>query len=233
MDQIDTTRLTFGFFKLPKKMDNLSILDDLKDSLLDSKDKLRSRIINGDNVVLYILLEPIFKISNFIPICLLVKDDDGDNHLVFSNIGKAKSFEFYGQDLTNLMMRCSDHVAPKYHIGADDKDIIAIAWNDPKYGEIGLVYDKENCEALLRDDSKELARYKINEQYDKILKLAETKPDTDLGDMLKETCRVCFKSSILKQCSKCCEVIYCSRECQIEDWKYHKKQCKPKITKIK
>lgn len=41
-------------------------------------------------------------------------------------------------------------------------------------------------------------------------------------------CVVCAKTSDetpIKRCAKCSETPYCSRECQKEDWKAHKKQC--------
>jgi hypothetical protein len=31
----------------------------------------------------------------------------------------------------------------------------------------------------------------------------------------------------LKTCGKCKRVAYCSKECQKEDWKDHKKNCRP------
>ena len=29
----------------------------------------------------------------------------------------------------------------------------------------------------------------------------------------------------LKNCAKCKGIMYCSRECQKQDWKHHKKDC--------
>lgn len=44
----------------------------------------------------------------------------------------------------------------------------------------------------------------------------------------EKNCTVCFKDIESNQrCSQCKKVYYCSRECQIEDWKFHKKVCKP------
>jgi MYND finger len=40
------------------------------------------------------------------------------------------------------------------------------------------------------------------------------------------SCSYCKKQSeILKQCANCINVFYCSRECQVSDWKYHKTEC--------
>ncbi|CAG2101969.1 unnamed protein product, partial [Medioppia subpectinata] len=39
-------------------------------------------------------------------------------------------------------------------------------------------------------------------------------------------CDNCFKQSDqLKRCSKCLQIFYCSKECQKNDWKYHKNEC--------
>jgi hypothetical protein len=40
-------------------------------------------------------------------------------------------------------------------------------------------------------------------------------------------CWVCWKAGT-KKCAQCLEVGYCSRECQVKDWRMHKKACKPK-----
>jgi len=37
-------------------------------------------------------------------------------------------------------------------------------------------------------------------------------------------CHVCFKLPA-KKCGKCLDVAYCSKECQVSDWKEHKKSC--------
>ena len=43
-----------------------------------------------------------------------------------------------------------------------------------------------------------------------------------------EVCEKCWATSPsakLKKCSRCKDVSYCSRECQLEDWKAHKMDC--------
>jgi hypothetical protein len=40
------------------------------------------------------------------------------------------------------------------------------------------------------------------------------------------TCSTCLKKGILKRCSKCKKVFYCSKECQKKDWNFHKTICK-------
>jgi hypothetical protein len=41
-------------------------------------------------------------------------------------------------------------------------------------------------------------------------------------------CETCGKGNDLKSCSRCKNVKYCSRECQVSDWPSHKTACKPK-----
>ncbi|KAJ3104609.1 hypothetical protein HDU96_008861 [Phlyctochytrium bullatum] len=43
----------------------------------------------------------------------------------------------------------------------------------------------------------------------------------------KGACNKCGSTGELKQCSKCKVAEYCSRECQVADWKEHKKVCAP------
>jgi hypothetical protein len=46
---------------------------------------------------------------------------------------------------------------------------------------------------------------------------------------LTNNCELCGSSSKrLKVCSKCEKVRYCSRECQVQDHKKHKKECHAK-----
>ena len=39
-------------------------------------------------------------------------------------------------------------------------------------------------------------------------------------------CGLCFCVGNLQKCGNCCEVYYCCREHQVEDWKHHKPACK-------
>jgi ankyrin repeat protein len=49
---------------------------------------------------------------------------------------------------------------------------------------------------------------------------------------LTNKCEFCGSSSKrLKVCSKCEKVRYCSRECQVQDYKKHKKECHAKVNK--
>jgi hypothetical protein len=51
------------------------------------------------------------------------------------------------------------------------------------------------------------------------------KPETG-GGPKPDVCRNCGKSGQLRQCGNCKQVKYCNRNCQKEDWKEHKKNCK-------
>ena len=42
-------------------------------------------------------------------------------------------------------------------------------------------------------------------------------------------CQLCGKEAQkMKKCSVCKLARYCTEECQLKDWKEHKKSCKPK-----
>ncbi|WAQ99423.1 SMYD2-like protein [Mya arenaria] len=44
-------------------------------------------------------------------------------------------------------------------------------------------------------------------------------------------CNVCeTQLSVMKRCTKCKSVFYCSRECQVKDWPKHQISCKPSNT---
>jgi ankyrin repeat protein len=50
---------------------------------------------------------------------------------------------------------------------------------------------------------------------------------------LNSNCELCGSSSKrLKVCSKCEKVRYCSRECQVQDYKKHKKECHAKTEEV-
>jgi ankyrin repeat protein len=62
-------------------------------------------------------------------------------------------------------------------------------------------------------------------------KAVELKIDKILSKLTNQ-CELCGSSSKrLKVCSKCEKVRYCSRECQVQDHKKHKKECHAKVTK--
>lgn len=56
--------------------------------------------------------------------------------------------------------------------------------------------------------------------------------DNDLPDNGREAavngnrCNTCNKRGKMKKCTQCKCTYYCSKECQIQDWKKHKKRCK-------
>lgn len=45
-------------------------------------------------------------------------------------------------------------------------------------------------------------------------------------------CHKCEDEEKLKRCSRCKKILYCSKECQKEDWKKHKIEC-DKIIELK
>lgn len=45
--------------------------------------------------------------------------------------------------------------------------------------------------------------------------------------------KVCPKSEIILTCSRCEAEMYCSRECQLSDWRNHKVTCKRLASALK
>lgn len=72
-----------------------------------------------------------------------------------------------------------------------------------------------------------LATVNMARYGDKLTKIEEK----TIGKMMKHLiiknvcCNYCGIIINLKQCSKCKKVRYCGRDCQLKDWKDHKKDC--------
>lgn len=68
--------------------------------------------------------------------------------------------------------------------------------------------------------------------YDDNKNLMGAKSDNEFLTVRKmyraaKSCVKCGKSDIkLKLCAKCKDLYYCSRECQVADWKVHRDECK-------
>lgn len=69
-----------------------------------------------------------------------------------------------------------------------------------------------------------------NEEFDGCLQLFTDKTAEPLSNTDKNICNNCKKEEAIKnnykQCSRCKKVRYCSVECQKQDWKEHKLNCK-------
>jgi len=69
-------------------------------------------------------------------------------------------------------------------------------------------------------------RHSVNQNRDLIGALLERAASVKRGTDT-QLCRFCLTSGTDFQCcSKCQRATYCSRECQVEHWKVHKKECK-------
>ena len=57
--------------------------------------------------------------------------------------------------------------------------------------------------------------------------IPEVEKAMDYGDIEEEKkCKACGKVDSGKKCGKCMKVVYCSRECQVKDWREHKTFCR-------
>ena len=114
----------------------------------------------------------------------------------------------------------------------------------------GAVYDQIKkkyerlCESIAKKDDVDTQTYsseEIRQAFEVIKQFNKENPEVDLQERDKlarvleildahtdpmNVCVVCYSADHLRQCSKCRAVQYCSKECQIHDWKHgHKKVC--------
>jgi hypothetical protein len=70
-----------------------------------------------------------------------------------------------------------------------------------------------------------------------IKRLRHDGPGVESADLFKESVSACAacgdRLKILRECGGCGKVVYCSPECQKQDWKAHKKACKKRADKKK
>jgi len=84
---------------------------------------------------------------------------------------------------------------------------------------VQLIFDKE---VVITYKEKQIAvrwEWTNTSQFSKISK--EEYPDTVCNCCKKEG-----KRTVMKMCGGCKRVHYCSKDCQLNDWKSHKKTCK-------
>lgn len=82
------------------------------------------------------------------------------------------------------------------------------------------------------NDWVELSKYikkniltRENNINDEIKQMGDLYSEDYMADIIdKPICNKCGKDAI-KKCGRCKSVYYCSRECQVEDWKTHKPIC--------
>ena len=104
------------------------------------------------------------------------------------------------------------------------------------YACMGFGYKNLSCVLCGKDCHLTICDKIINmEEYVNILKLCSPTCSRAIvtltrkkdGRTLEASCKACKKYvKDLKRCGKCGMVYYCSKECQIKDWKDHKEDCK-------
>ncbi|KAF4620883.1 hypothetical protein D9613_000063 [Agrocybe pediades] len=70
--------------------------------------------------------------------------------------------------------------------------------------------------------------------HSQLYRLSFAFPNPSITTSMPPSCSTCHEEKDnLQVCSKCKETFYCSKECQVADWKSHKKQCKlPALSNI-
>jgi len=69
---------------------------------------------------------------------------------------------------------------------------------------------------------------RVQRLVDSIRSIFRMSADLELANEVKHFCRKCGKyisPDNVKRCSKCKRATYCSRDCQVADWKNHKQDC--------
>jgi len=78
---------------------------------------------------------------------------------------------------------------------------------------------------------------RISSKDPNVMEILMKKPDDNINFVYMSAnndspiCIKCGKPSS-KQCAKCRKVWYCSRECQVQDWKIHKEACKSLLDQV-
>mmetsp|Transcript_28874 Transcript_28874/g.32381 ORF Transcript_28874/g.32381 Transcript_28874/m.32381 type:complete len:571 (+) Transcript_28874:28-1740(+) len=133
-----------------------------------------------------------------------------DDPELIGNIGVLKVYD--------ELIKCSVLIKKKFAPGQPCGEVVSSILNGKKYS-------MKNIELIKR--LKTIASFAEIMQPQKEL----THKDGDLT--LNRICRYCDKSdpsqefqNSLKACSKCKSTYYCSKECQVADWKKHKKNCR-------
>ena len=79
-------------------------------------------------------------------------------------------------------------------------------------------YCDEQCQAGHRKEHKKICKLPVKE-------LSKTSVNDKPPTKKCLNCGICKKSAFLKRCAACHIAIYCSKECQRDDWKRHKLDC--------
>ena len=71
------------------------------------------------------------------------------------------------------------------------------------------------------------------EQAEKAAEVVVKEEEGEPAKKAPRVCQMCGKEAAkMKKCSVCKRVRYCSEECQLKDWKEHKKACKTKAAVV-
>ena len=85
---------------------------------------------------------------------------------------------------------------------------------------------KKKVEIIESDDENEK---EANDNAKSTSELQQEILDLNEEEKLLELCAVCKKEpevgQVLKRCTACFSVAYCSKKCQVKDWKRHKEEC--------
>jgi hypothetical protein len=91
--------------------------------------------------------------------------------------------------------------------------------------ELNIIkYINKNISNYKLNKNKKMNEYFVILSVIRLLKYGESIPI--VREPKYNKCYICGSNNSLKTCCNCKNAKYCSRECQVKDWKEHKKICK-------
>lgn len=156
------------------------------------------------------------------------------NLWMFYNHFYREESEGHGCKLLTLVASAANHSCRANAVSlVIGNQVKLFALRDIKEGEeITIPYAAAlNCtESIVKHEeitrmNREGRRKYILDKWNFVCECELCKEEEKAEKKAEDTCRVCKKENVKSKCAKCKKIYYCSRDCQIKDWKEHKLVC--------